>query len=316
MADTHGIHAIDTGFQRARFDAAWLVLEGGRGAFIDCGTAHSVPRLLAALAPHGLEPADIDWLVLTHVHLDHAGGAGALLRELPGARLVVHPRGARHMIDPSRLWASASGVYGEEEMRRSYGELVPVPAARVVEAADGHVVDLAGRDLVCIETPGHARHHNAIHDPASGTIFSGDTFGIAYPELETARGRFIIPTTSPVEFDPDALHASVERVRALRPRRVHATHFGSLEDIDRLAVDLHEQVDAMVAIARVADAAASPELRHERLLLGLRTLYARRAARHGWSGTPAALEAILGLDIELNAQGLGVWLDRLRRHGK
>ena len=127
----HGIHTIDTGYVRPGFDAAYLVVEAGRGAFIDCGTNHSVPVLLAALAQAGLAPADVDWLVLTHVHLDHAGGASTLMRHLPNARLVAHPRAAPHMVDPARLVAGATAVYGEAEFARHYGELVPVPSGRV-----------------------------------------------------------------------------------------------------------------------------------------------------------------------------------------
>jgi len=115
----HGIHAIDTGFQRPRFDAAWLVVENGRAAFVDTGTNHALPRLLGTLEALGLARSAVDWVIPTHVHLDHAGGAGALMRELPDALLWVHPRGARHMIDPARLVASATAVYGPEEMERS-----------------------------------------------------------------------------------------------------------------------------------------------------------------------------------------------------
>lgn len=305
-----GIHVIDTGFYRPRFDAAYLVVERGRAAFIDCGTRHSVPRLLAALDEAGLGPADVDWLILTHVHLDHAGGAGELMRRLPRARLLVHPRGARHMIDPSKLWAGATAVYGEEEMQRSYGELVPVPAERVVEAADGHQVDLAGRTLACLDTPGHAKHHNAIHDHASGAIFSGDTFGLSYREFDTDRGQFIVPTTSPVQFDPDALHRSIDRLLALKPPTIYPTHFGPLTDLERLGNDLHEQIDAMAAMAVAADHAGAE--RHVFITTGLRELYARRLARHGWHGSTEDLDAVLAMDIEINAQGLEVWLDKTR----
>ena len=309
MSPAHGIHVIDTGFVRPRLDAAYLVVEQGRGAFIDCGVNHSVPRLLAALADAGLTPLDVDWLILTHVHLDHAGGAGALLQQLPNARLVVHPRGARHMVDPSRLWAGATAVYGEAEMQRSYGRLVPVPAERVVEAPDGYAVDLAARRLVCLDTPGHARHHNAIFDPASGSMFSGDTFGVSYREFDTAQGPFIVPATSPIEFDPPALHRSVDRLLALRPAAIYPTHFGRLEPVQRLAAQLHEQIDAMVAIAAAADLGAR-DGRHAALRAGLRQLYVGRALRHGWSGGEDEAARLLAIDIELNAQGLGVWLDR------
>ncbi len=311
MTELHNIHTIDTGFKRPFFDAAYLVVEQGRAAFIDSGTKHSVPHLLDTLREAGLEPGAVDWLVLTHVHLDHAGGAGVLMEQLPNAKLVVHPRGARHMIDPSKLWAGASAVYGEEEMQRSYGSIRPVPAERVIEAPDNHVVDLAGRKLTCLDTPGHARHHNAIHDSASGCIFSGDTFGLSYREFDTRNGPFILPTTSPVQFDPDALHRSIDRLLAFAPPAIYPTHYGRIEDVNRLGNDLHEQIDATVAIAVAADGCG--DARHTVLTQGLRELYARRAARHGWTGDAARLEELLGMDIELNAQGLEVWLDKRRK---
>lgn len=303
----HGIHTIDTGFQRPCFDAAYLVVENGRGAFIDCGTNHSRPRMMAALEQAGLEPADVDWLILTHVHLDHAGGTGGLMAALPNARLVVHPRGARHMIDPSRLWAGATAVYGEEEMQRSYGTLEPVPAERVIEAPDGHEVDLAGRLLRCLDTPGHARHHNAIHDTASGHIFSGDTFGLSYRELDNDNGAFIIPTTSPAAFDPEALHASIRRLVALEPPAIHLTHFGAVRDVKRLADDLHRSIDAMVDIAhRYAD----DEHRHATLVTSLEQLYLESARQHGSALSADEVRELLAVDTELNAQGLEAWLDR------
>ena len=154
MSVTHDIHTIDTGFVRPRFDAAYLIVERGRAAFIDCGTNFTVPRMLTALVDAGLTTDAVDWLILTHVHLDHAGGAGALLAQLPRATLVVHPRGARHMIDPAQLWAGASAVYGEAVMERTYGRLTPVPADRVMQAVDGGSIDLAGRPLRTLYTPG------------------------------------------------------------------------------------------------------------------------------------------------------------------
>ncbi|HET8764546.1 MAG TPA: MBL fold metallo-hydrolase [Rhodanobacter sp.] len=311
MTNPAGIHVIDTGFVRPRFDAAYLVVENGHAAFIDCGTNHAVPRMLAALDANGLTPEQVDWLILTHVHLDHAGGAGALMAKLPNAQLVVHPRGARHMIDPSKLWASASAVYGEDVMEKTYGRLLPIPAARVVEAHDNHVVDLAGRELVCLETPGHARHHNAIHDLRSNVCFTGDVFGLSYRDFDTAKGAFILPTTSPVQFDPEALHASIRRLVALRPAGLYLTHFGRIDDVSRLADDLHAQIDAMVAIAQAHR--TDPD-RHAAIKHALTDLYAGRAAGHGWNWGRDALTALLSMDIELNAQGLGVWLDQAARH--
>jgi glyoxylase-like metal-dependent hydrolase (beta-lactamase superfamily II) len=306
---SQGIYTIDTGFVRPKFDAAYLVVHQGGAAFIDCGTNHSVPRMLEALQEAGLKPPQVDWLILTHVHLDHAGGAGELMAQLPRARLAVHPRGARHMIDPSQLWAGAMAVYGEEVMLKSYGRLRPIPAERVVEAPDGHVIDLNGRALRCIDTPGHARHHMAIYDTQANACFTGDTFGLSYREFDTTAGPFILPTTTPVQFDPAALHHSIDRLLALQPEAMYLTHYGRVEDIRRLAADLHESIDAMVAIAQQAQ---NQPKRHDALTKGLTELYAERTAAHGWRGDRDALTQWLGMDIELNAQGLGVWLDRDR----
>lgn len=307
MASTHGIYTIDTGFVRPRFDAAYLVVEDGRGAFIDCGTNFSVPRMLAALDEAGISAAAVDWLILTHVHLDHAGGAGELIARLPNAKLVVHPRGARHMIDPSALWAGASAVYGEAVMEQTYGRLRPIPAERVIEAPDGHVVELAGRPLLCIDTPGHAKHHLTVYDECANACFTGDVFGLSYRDFDTANGPFILPTTSPVQFDPDALHASIERLVALKPDAMYLTHYGRVESVERLAVDLHAQIDAMAGLARAAH--GKPD-RHAVLMESLTDLYAARAVAHGWGQGRDALRQLLGMDIELNAQGLEVWLDR------
>ncbi|QNK00972.1 MBL fold metallo-hydrolase [Dyella telluris] len=306
----HGIHTIDTGFVRPRFDAAYLLVEQSRAAFIDCGTNYAVPRLLQALHDAGLAPGNVDWLILTHVHLDHAGGAGELMAQLPNARLVVHPRGARHMIDPSQLWAGASAVYGEDVMEATYGRLRPIPAERVVEAPDGHVVSLAGRPLLCLDTPGHARHHISIYDERANVCFTGDTFGLSYREFDTAMGPFILPTTSPVQFDPDALHASIRRLIDLKPAAMYLTHFDRVEQVEKRADDLHVQIDAMVAIARSAqERSRGAEDRHETMKTDLTGLYLSRAQAHGWDGGREQLLNLLGMDVELNAQGLGVWLD-------
>ena len=305
----HGIHVIDTGFHRPQFDAAYLIVENGRGAFVDSGTSHSVGNLLRALERAGLNPPDVDWLILTHVHLDHAGGAGALLQHLPNADVVIHPRGAPHMIDPARLIAGATAVYGEDEMERSYGRIVPIPEARVVIAGDEHVVDLAGRALLCLDTPGHAAHHLCVWDARSQSVFTGDTFGISYRELDSERGAFIVPSTSPVQFDPDAMRASIHRILAEAPEAVHVTHYGRVTGVQHLGASLIAQIDGMVALARDCDGEAD---RHARLVAGLVRKYTERAQREGIADT-AAVAALLEMDIELNAQGLGVWLDRSRR---
>jgi glyoxylase-like metal-dependent hydrolase (beta-lactamase superfamily II) len=306
----HGIHVIDTGFVRPRFDAAYLVAHGGRGAFIDTGTSFALPRLLAAIDDAGLTREAIDHVIVTHVHLDHAGGAGALMRELPHATLVAHARGARHMIDPAALLDGARGVYGAEEVERSYGEVPGVPAERVVATHDGMTLELAGRPLLFIDTPGHARHHHCIWDATSRSWFTGDTFGMAYPEFRCGERPWPLPTTTPVQFEPEALRASIERLLSYEPERVYVTHFGGVERPREVAHELLLQIDAMVAIARpLRDA---PD-RRERLERGFRALYRERARAFGCAMSDARLDELLDLDVGLNAAGVEVWLDRESR---
>jgi len=306
----HGISAIDTGFFRPRFDASHLIVEDGRAAFVDVGTTHSVPRLLDALANKGLATADVDYVLLTHVHLDHAGGAGTLMRELPNARAIVHPRGARHMIDPAQLIAGATEVYGAEEIERSYGDIAPIAADRVEVAHDGHVVELAGRPLRFLDTPGHARHHFCIYDERSRAFFTGDTFGLSYREFDTDNGEMILPTSTPVQFEPDALKRSIERMLGCAPQQMFLTHYSRVGHVERLAGDLFEQIDAMVAIARRH---ASDPARHARIAADLANLYIARAAAHGCAFGPERVRELLAMDIEVNTQGLEVWLDRAAR---
>ena len=305
----HGISAIDTGFERPLFDASHLIIDHGRAAFVDAGVNASVPMLIGVLEHKGLTPAEVDWLLLTHVHLDHAGGAGELLRRLPNAKLVVHPRGVRHMLDPTALMAGASAVYGEDVVRRTYGTLTPVPPGRIVEATEGLELVLGSRRLTVFDTPGHARHHVCYRDHGASAFFTGDTFGISYREFDTARGAFIFPTSTPVQFEPGAMKASIARMAACQPEAMYLTHYSRVTDVPRLAAELIEQVDQLVALAQAADGHAD---RHERLVESLHALFAARAAAHGCTLGAAQVRELLALDAELNAQGLEVWLDRAR----
>jgi glyoxylase-like metal-dependent hydrolase (beta-lactamase superfamily II) len=303
----HGIHVVDTGFHRPRFDAAYLIVERGRAAFVDTGTNHSVPRLLAALAAIGLAVDAVDYVIPTHVHLDHAGGAGLLMQQLPKAQLVVHPRGARHLIDPVHLMQGATAVYGAEEIERSYGALVPVPAERVMATADGMTIELAGRPLHFLDTPGHAMHHHCIWDAASRGFFTGDTFGLSYREFDTGAGPWIMPTTTPVQFQPEALRRSIERMLAFAPEQIYVTHYGRIHDVPRLARLLLAQLDEMVAVAKATP--AGPD-RHRALMAGLEAIHLRHLRDHGSTLSDARIRELLALDLELNAQGIAIWLDR------
>jgi glyoxylase-like metal-dependent hydrolase (beta-lactamase superfamily II) len=302
-----GITAIDVDYVRPGLAASHLVVDGRRAAFVDTGTTRSVPNLLAALAARGLDPGQVDWVLTTHVHLDHAGGAGELMRHLPNARCVVHPRGARHLADPAKLIAGSIAVYGEARYRELYGDIVPIPEERILVPEDGERITLGSRTLELIHTPGHALHHYCIVDLDHHCIFPGDNFGISYRDFDVDGAEFIMPTTTPVHFDPEAMIASVDRLMSYAPLAMYLTHFGEVRDLERLAAQLKERVGAFVELAR--QSAAAPD----RTAAMKAEMFRRLCGwldEHGYRGDLAERHRLLDDDVELNVQGLEVWLDR------
>lgn len=305
-----GVIAIDTGFVRPQFDASYLVMqrapENERIAIVDCGTNYSVPRILATLEDLECSADQVDFIILTHIHLDHAGGAGLLMESCPNAKLVVHPRGVRHMVDPSALVAGAISVYGQEVVDRDYGTLIPVPADRIIEAVDDLMVNLAGRVLLCLDTPGHAKHHITIWDELSHGAFTGDTFGLSYREFDTTAGEFVIPTTTPIQFDPKALRTSLKKIMALKPMYLYPTHFGRVGNVQKLYDMLLKNLTLIEDLGK--SLMKSPN-RHELLKEGLLNIYIQRLREHGCQLPDVKIDQLLATDIELNAQGMAVWLD-------
>ena len=303
----HDIYSVDAEYVRPKHAAIHLILENGRVAFVDTGCNDSIPNALRALDELGVSVDSVDYVMLSHIHLDHAGGAGTMMKLFPNARLVVHPRGAWHMAKPARLMESVATVYGIEETRRLYGEVLPIDASRIIEAKHETSIDLAGRKLLCLDTPGHAKHHIAIVDSKSGHIFSGDIFGLSYPELDTDGRQFVFPTTTPVQFDPQAMHASIEMLMSYRPQAIYLTHFGQICDVAAKALDLHRMIDAHVAIA-LREKKAGAE-RHARIRVGLDELLLEETKRFGCRLADADVLKVFDADLELNTQGLVVWLD-------
>ncbi len=306
----HGITAVDTDYIRPGLAAAHVIEHAGRAAFVDVGTNHSVPRLLAALEMLGIARGAVELVFLTHVHLDHAGGAGVLLRELPNARAIVHPRGAPHLADPARLIAASIAVYGEPLYRRLYGDLVPIPRERMRLMQDEERVDLAGREFLLLNTPGHALHHYCIVDPMHSNVFTGDTLGLSYRELDTPAGAFVVPTTTPTQFDPEQLMASIDRLLGYSPQAAYLMHYSRVTGLERIAASLKVQIRELASMALRHAGAADREatIRSE-----MRAMWIELARRHGIAPVESRVDEILGKDLDLNAQGLVAWLDRTGR---
>lgn len=304
----NGIHAFDAGYVRHQLAAVHLIVDDGRAAFIDNGSNASLPRAQRALAELDLGPDAVDYVIVTHIHLDHAGGSGAYMQAFPNAKFVVHPRGARHMIDPTKLMAATEEVYGKENAQRLYGTLIPVPAERVVETSDGMVLPLGKRELAFYDAPGHAKHHVFIHDRAANGIFTGDTFGIAYRECAAPDGRpFVFPCPTPSQFDPVDWRDSVERMIALEPEAVYLTHFSRIAPPRPLAEQLLRRIDDCVrltkeAVREAGDADVLPLLKDK-----LAGYLVAEAKAHGSTLSEDELRKLWAMDIDLDAQGLLIW---------
>jgi len=305
----NGIFAFDAGYVRPLLAAVHMVVENNRVAFVDSGSNDSLPNVLAALDRLGLGASAVDYVLLTHIHLDHAGGAGAMMAAFPNASLVVHPRGARHMAEPSKLIAGVSAVYGADYVQRVYGEILPVTAERIVEAVDGYIVSLSGRELLCLDTPGHARHHICIVDRKTGGIFTGDTFGLSYREIDVDGKQFLFPTTTPTQFEPEAMRNSIQRLLSFNPEFMYLTHYGQLSGVQQQAAELSRHLDALVTLA-VAEKNSGSE-RHARIKQSITCYLLAQIRAHGCQLLEEILLGLWETDLELNAQGLGVWLDSL-----
>jgi len=259
-----GLHAIDTLTAGMTSVTAGYLLDAPRPALIECGPAVSVSAVLAALRALGMDAGDLAYLVVSHIHLDHAGGAGDVAAAFPSATVVVSDVGAPHLVDPSRLNASSRRVYGDL-MDTVYGDCTPTPVDRVRGVADGEVLDLGGgRRLELLHTPGHAKHHIAALDPDRGALFVGDSVGVRMPGM-----RAIRPATPPADFDLVLAHRTLDRYRALAPSAVYLAHYGAVDPPDEALAEADEQ------LRRWADVAESARAEHDELDHVAETLAAR-----------------------------------------
>jgi len=250
---------------------------------------------------------NVDYILLTHIHLDHAGGAGELIKYLPNATVYVHEYGANHLIDPSKLRAGVIGVYGELFFKQFLGDLIPTPEDRVVIAKDGGTITLGNRTLKFIDTPGHARHHVCIWDEKSKGLFSGDTLGVSYREFDTNQGELIFPPTTPVQFDPEVWKNTIHKLMILQPKYAYLTHFNRIKFTQQSADMLIQHIDGFV---KIANTLKDQPNRHKAIKESLLNYLLSISIKHGVILDEAQQIKLFKGDLEICAQGLGVWLDR------
>lgn len=281
-------HLIDSGFIRERLVGVYAVESQGEWILVDASAEPTVDRILSSLAELGCSPDQLRHLVLTHVHLDHAGGAGRLIQRCPQATAWVHSRGARHMVDPAKLIEGAKAVWGTEIFERVYGEVVPIPESRVQVAEHGASLQFGGTELRFEDAPGHAKHHLFVHFEAERCILAGDAFGLAHAHpASPERVGPSYPSTSPVQFDPEAMKSTIRRIASLQPLRVGVSHYGWLGEIAERADQLCDLVDQHVALAQ--------KYQGEALTHALTELL------------PEEWRPYFDLDLPVNAQGLEFW---------
>jgi glyoxylase-like metal-dependent hydrolase (beta-lactamase superfamily II) len=226
------------------------------------------------------------------------------MKQCQNATLVVHPRGARHLIDPSKLVAGAKAVYGEEKFKEYYGEIISIDSERVIEADDNFILDFDGRELKFIDTPGHAKHHFCIWDKDTKSMFTGDTFGISYRDLDMDSEVYIFPSTSPVQFDPDALIKSINRIMEFRPERVCLTHFSAIRPTQEIADQL---IDGIHFVSNLTKKYISHKDAESIIFNEMMSYFLNGLGKIGNQDKDYCSERI-ELDVKINTQGLIYWL--------
>lgn len=249
---TASVITIDCQYIEPEHAAAYLLIESGRAAFIDNNTVHAVPLLLEALEANGLSAKDVAWLIPTHLHLDHGGGTSALVNACPNATVLAHPRAVRHFVDPARLIEGVKAVYGEAEYDRLYAPILPIDAARVLGVEDNETLAFGERTLTFLHTRGHANHHICIHDTKSNGVFTGDSFGVEYKASRVQKRPFLMCSSAPTDFDPEAARQSIRRIVDTGAERVFVAHYGEVAAIREGGEMMLEAIDRLEAILNAA----------------------------------------------------------------
>jgi glyoxylase-like metal-dependent hydrolase (beta-lactamase superfamily II) len=302
----HEVFQIDT--RMAGYDGitAGYLIRGDRPCLVETGTAPSAPVVRDALAGLGVGPGDLATVVVTHIHLDHAGGAGDIAAMFPAAQIVVHRRGARHLADPSRLMAGARMVYGDA-LERLFGVLAPVPADRIVALDDVGTIELGGgRRLDSHYSPGHAKHHVGLLDSDTGDLYVGDAAGVYLPDTGDVR-----PATPPPDFDLETALASVRKFAALRPSRLLFSHYGPVDRVGEVLDRSVEEIIVWVEETRRARRVLGAGLDLDHAVAMVRDRTMDRYAATSPDADPVLAEKFERVSSAAgNVEGIMAWLDR------
>ncbi len=286
------IFCIDTDYVAPGIACAYIVQDSEACALIETGTGPALPAMIERIKSLGLNLEQFSAVIPTHAHLDHAGAAGQWIEAMPNARLYCHPKAARHLIDPSRLEASARGVYGEA-FDSLYGRLIPVPEQRVIALADHDSVQIGQRKLTAYHTRGHADHHLCLWDEQSRGWFTGDTFGICYPHMRTGAWPFAVPASTPTQFLPALYQDAIDLIASKQPQWIYPTHFGRIPFDMRTADGLKQQ------IAEYAEISDNTTVVNE-----LETITLRHLKQSVSEAEAHNIVLSLAQDLALNAQGV------------
>lgn len=295
-----GVYHLDAQYIHPGMASLYCVVQNNEVAIIETGTAHSLQYVETLLRDLSLTADKVRYVIPTHVHLDHAGGAGVMMQAFPDAQLVIHPRGARHMINPQKLVAAARAVYGDETFDRLYGDILPIDESRVISAGHNTSIKLDNREFIIIDTPGHAYHHFCIVDTFSQGIFTGDTFGLSYPDVTCRNQRFIIPTTTPTQFNPEALHQSIDLLMSFNPAKMYLTHFNCLPNPQYHLEQHHQWIDKFVELTERIQPRGDEAYKQIKQEMS-------QILQQEFELSDESIQGQLAIDIDLNSKGLAHW---------
>jgi glyoxylase-like metal-dependent hydrolase (beta-lactamase superfamily II) len=305
------VYTIDCQYVYPELAAAYLLIEGDEAAFVENNTSKAVPILLEELKKHNISNSKVKYIIITHVHLDHASGTAALLEACPNAKVIAHPRAAPHLIAPKRLIESAKKVYGEDNFTKLYGTINEVTESSIYIPTDGETIKWGSRYLKFIYTRGHANHHFVVFDSLSNGIFTGDSFGIGYPLTQKGKAPFLFPSTTPTDFDPIEAKVSVQKILSTGADKAYLTHFGVWEYMKEGAKQLISGLNYMEEVLLLAQ---NPEISDESLDAFVQnkvSLYLQKEVHN--RGLPESVFQYLDLDIEINAMGISFAARRARK---